>query len=114
MAVKAVYYSDKDGFEVAINNPEKLLFATKAEADQRDKTIELIDEIRDFLVRNIADLDSDTADKVGEVIAENKALFQKAFKKPSVLAEENQEMSKSEAASKTAKKNAGRKSASTK
>lgn len=111
MAVKALYYSDKDGLEVAINNPEKLLFASKAEADQRDKTIELIDEIRDFLVRNIPDLDADAADKVGEVIAENKALFQRAFKKPSVLAEENLDLSKAEAAAKPVKKRRARKPA---
>ena len=110
MAVKALYYSEKDGLSVAIQNPDKLLFATKAEADSRDKMLELAEEIRDFLVRNVAGMDEDMADRTSEVIAENKALFQRAFKKPSTLNEDASAVSAStDEVTPTVRKKPGRK-----
>lgn len=85
MAVQAVYFSDKDGLEMALKHPDTLLFATRAEADARDKVLELSEEIRQFLVRKVEGLDEDTADRCALAIAESRDLFQKALKKPQLL-----------------------------
>ena len=88
MAVQAVYFSDKDGLDMALKHPETLLFSTKAEADARDKVLELSEEIREFLTRKVDGLDDETADKCALAIAENRDLFQKALKKPQLLNED--------------------------
>ena len=88
MAVQAVYFSDKDGLDMALKHPETLLFSTKAEADARDKVLELSEEIREFLSRKVDGLDDETADKCALAIAENRDLFQKALKKPQLLNED--------------------------
>lgn len=88
MAVQAVYFSDKDGLDMALKHPETLLFTNKSEADARDKVLELSEEIRDFLTRKVEGLDDDTADRCALAIAENRDLFQKALKKPQLLNEE--------------------------
>ena len=51
MAVQAVYFSDRDGLDMALKNPETMLFTSKAEADARDKVLELAEEIQVFLGR---------------------------------------------------------------
>ena len=88
MAVQAVYFSDKDGLDMALKHPDTLLFSTKAEADARDKVLELSEEIREFLTRKVDGLDDETADKCALAIAENRDLFQKALKKPQLLNED--------------------------
>lgn len=87
MAVQQLYYSDKDGLEVALQNPDTRLFADKKEADARDRMLELAEEIQVFLEKRVQGLSDDQAEKVSVVIAENSALFQKALKKPSLLNE---------------------------
>ncbi|WP_328188188.1 YebG family protein [Marinobacter sp. OP 3.4] len=87
MAVQAVYFSDKDGLDMALKHPETLLFSNKSEADARDKVLELSEEIREFLTRKVEGLDEETADRCALAIAENKDLFQKALKKPHLLNE---------------------------
>ncbi|MAM87900.1 YebG family protein [Allohahella sp. A8] len=87
MSVQAVYYSDRDGLEMALKRPDELLFNTKAEADARDKVLELSEEIREYLLRKVEGMSDELADKCALVIAEDKELFQKAFKKPQVLSE---------------------------
>lgn len=85
MAVQAVYFSDKDGLDMALKHPESLLFTNKAEADARDKVLELSEEIREFLTRKVDGLDDAMADRCALAIAEHKDLFQKALKKPQLL-----------------------------
>ncbi|WP_417547564.1 YebG family protein [Marinobacter segnicrescens] len=85
MAVQAVYFSDKDGLDMALKHPDTLLFSNKADADARDKVLELSEEIREFLTRKVKGLDEETADRCALAIAENKDLFQKALKKPQLL-----------------------------
>ncbi|MGM0571150.1 YebG family protein [Marinobacter sp.] len=85
MAVQAVYFSDKDGLDMALKHPDTLLFTNKAEADARDKVLELSEEIREFLTRKVDGLDEQTADRCALAIAENRDLFQKALKKPQLL-----------------------------
>lgn len=87
MAVQAVYFSDKDGLDMALKHPETLLFSNKSEADARDRVLELSEEIREFLTRKVEGLDEETADRCALAIAENKDLFQKALKKPHLLNE---------------------------
>ncbi|WP_040887034.1 YebG family protein [Marinobacter santoriniensis] len=87
MAVQALYYSDKDGLEMALKNPDTMLFQSKAEADARDKILELAENIQLFLERNVDGLGEDLAEKCAMAIAEEKDLFQKALKKPQLLNE---------------------------
>jgi len=102
MGVQALFYSDRDGLEKAME--ENRVYSTKAEADARDKLLELADEMRDFLVRNCKGLDEDTADSVSMVIAENRDLMKKAMTKPSVLSEKNIEQTKAVEQGKPAKR----------
>ena len=85
MAVQAVYFSDRDGLDMALKNPETMLFTSKADADARDKVLELAEEIQVFLARKVDGLSDDMAEKCALAIAEDKDLFQKALKKPDVL-----------------------------
>jgi len=85
MAVKALYYSEKDGLDMALKNPDKMLFPTKAEADARDKMLELSEEIMVYLQRRVKGLSEEHAEQCALAIAEDKALFQQAFKKPALL-----------------------------
>lgn len=85
MAVQAVYFSDRDGLEMALKNPETMFFTSKAEADARDKILELAEEIQTFLSRNVEGLSDDIAEKCAIAISERKDLFQKALKKPELL-----------------------------
>ncbi|GAA3965109.1 YebG family protein [Allohahella marinimesophila] len=87
MSVQAVYYSDRDGLEMALKQPNELLFNTKAEADARDRVLELSEEIREYLLKKVDGMSEELADRCALVIAEDKDLFQKAFKKPQVLSE---------------------------
>ena len=38
MGVKALYYSERDGLDMALKNPDKMLFSSKAEADAGTKS----------------------------------------------------------------------------
>jgi len=88
MAVKALYYSERDGLDMALKHPDKMLFPTKAEADARDKILELSEEIMVYLQRRVEGLPEEYAENCAMAIAEDKELFQKAFKKPSLLNDE--------------------------
>ncbi|MCK0165729.1 YebG family protein [Marinobacter sp. S6332] len=85
MAVQAVYFSDRDGLNMALKNPETMLFTSKADADARDKVLELAEEIQVYLARKVEGLSDELAEKCAMVIAEDKDLFQKALKKPDLL-----------------------------
>ncbi|GAA0847730.1 YebG family protein [Marinobacter szutsaonensis] len=85
MAVQALYYSDKDGLEMALKNPDTMLFQSKAEADARDKILELAENIQMFLERKVEGLSEQLAEQCAMAIAEEKDLFQKALKKPQLL-----------------------------
>lgn len=88
MAVTALYFSDRDGQDMALKNPDKMLFPTKAEADARDKMLELSEEIMVFLQRRVENLPDELAEQCALAIAEERDLFQKALKKPELLNEE--------------------------
>lgn len=49
MAVQPLFYSDRDGLEMALKTPDSMLFTTKAEADARDKMLELSENIQLWL-----------------------------------------------------------------
>lgn len=85
MAVQALYYSERDGLEMALKNPDTLLFSSKADADARDKVLELAEEITQFLQARVEGMDEALAEKAALVIAEEKDLFGRALKKPSLL-----------------------------
>lgn len=87
MGVQALYFSDRDGQEKAMANPSELLFASKKEADERDKMLELAEELREFLVRRVDGLSEDIADQCAVALAEERTLLAKALKKPSALNE---------------------------
>ncbi len=87
MAVQAVYFSTIEGLEVALEDPENRLFASKAEADARDRELLLGEEIREFLIRKVGleGLTEDMADACAMAISRERDLFQKALKKPELL-----------------------------
>lgn len=85
MAVQAVYFSDRDGLDMALKHPDTMLFTSKAEADARDKVLELAEEIQVFLSRKVEGLGDDQAELCAMAIAEERDLFQKALKKPELL-----------------------------
>ncbi len=91
MAVQAVYFSDRDGLDMALKHPESMLFTSKADADARDKILELAEEIQVFLNRKVEGLSDDLAEQCAMAIAEEKDLFQKALKKPELLNAELQD-----------------------
>lgn len=90
MAVQALYYSERDGLEMALKHPDTLLFSSKADADARDKMLELADEITQFLQARVEGLDEALAEKAAIAIAEEKDLFARALKKPSVLNQQSE------------------------
>jgi dsDNA-binding SOS-regulon protein len=85
MAVQAIYYSDRDGLEMALKNADKMLFSSKAEADARDRILELSEEVSVFLQKRVEGLSEELAEKCALAIAEEKDLFAKALKKPELL-----------------------------
>jgi dsDNA-binding SOS-regulon protein len=85
MAVQSLFFSDRDGMEKALSNLDTMLFATKAEADERDKMLELAEGFREFLGARVEGLDEQLADRIGVVLAENRELIKKALKKPDLL-----------------------------
>ena len=87
MAVKALYFSERDGQDMALKNPEKMLFANKTDADARDKMLELSEEIMMFLKGRVENLSDEHAEQCALAIAEERELFGKALKKPSLLNE---------------------------
>lgn len=91
MTVQAVYFSDKDGLDMALKHPETMLFTSKAQADARDKVLELAEEIQVFLGRKVEGISDDMAEKCAIAIAEEKTLFQKALKKPELLNAEQEQ-----------------------
>jgi uncharacterized protein len=87
MAVQSVFYSDRDGLEKALKNPETMTFASKAEADERDKMLEFAEEVSEFLKSRVDGLGDEVAEQCGVVLAENRELLKKAIKRPSLLNE---------------------------
>ncbi|KPQ30055.1 MAG: hypothetical protein HLUCCX14_02950 [Marinobacter excellens HL-55] len=87
MAVQSLFYSDRDGLEMALKTPDSMLFTTKAEADARDKMLELSENIQLWLEKKIPAMPEEYAEQCALLIAENKDLFQKALKKPEILSE---------------------------
>jgi dsDNA-binding SOS-regulon protein len=87
MAVQALYFSERDGQDMALKNPERMLFANKADADARDKMLELSEEILVFLKGRVKDLSDEQAEQCALAIAEERDLFLRALKKPSLLNE---------------------------
>lgn len=85
MAVKTLFYSEKDGLDVALKNPDTMIFSSKAEADARDRILELSEEIGVFLRAKVSKIDEETAEACAMAIAEHAELFKKAFKKPALL-----------------------------
>lgn len=85
MAVKALYFSERDGQDMALKHPETMLFTTKADADARDKMLELSEEIMVFLQKRVEGLSDELAERCALTIAEEKDLFQRALKKPELL-----------------------------
>lgn len=88
MAVQALYFSERDGQDMALKNPEKMLFANKADADARDKMLELSEEILMFLKSKVDGLSEEHAEQCALAIAEERDLFLRALKKPSLLNQE--------------------------
>lgn len=87
MAVQSLYFSDRDGLEMALSNPDTMLFQSKAEADARDKVLELAENVALWLEKNVDGISEDLAEKCAMSIAENKDLFARAMKKPELLTE---------------------------
>ncbi|WP_323750197.1 YebG family protein [Marinobacter sp.] len=87
MAVQSLYFSDRDGLEMALSNPDTMLFQSKAEADARDKVLELAENVALWMEKNVDGLSEKLAEQCAMSIAENKDLFAKAMKKPELLAE---------------------------
>ncbi len=87
MAVKALYFSERDGQNMALKHPDKMLFANKADADARDKMLELSEEILVFLKSRVDGLSEEHAEQCALAIAEERDLFLRALKKPSLLNE---------------------------
>ncbi|MDX1456442.1 MAG: YebG family protein [Marinobacter sp.] len=85
MAVKALYYSERDGLDMALKHPDTMLFSSKADADARDKVLELAEEITQFLQSRVSGMSEELAEQAALVIAEEKDLFARALKKPSLL-----------------------------
>ncbi len=85
MAVKALYYSERDGLDMALKNPDKMLFSSKADADARDRVLELSEEVTRFLVSRVDGLTEELAERCALAIAEEKDLFGRALKKPELL-----------------------------
>lgn len=85
MAVQAVYFSERDALDMALKHPDTMLFTSKADADARDKILELAEEIQVFLSRKVEGLSDDQAEQCAMAIAEERDLFQKALKKPELL-----------------------------
>ncbi|WP_303290198.1 YebG family protein [Marinobacter sp. SS5-14b] len=87
MAVQSLYFSDRDGLEMALSNPDTMLFQSKAEADARDKVLELAENVALWLEKHVDGISEDLAEKCAMSIAENKDLFARAMKKPELLTE---------------------------
>ena len=87
MAVQTLYYSDKDGYEKAIKDPERLMFADKAEANKRDKVLDFAGELMVFIQREVPEVEEETAEKIGLALAENSEKLKKAIKNPTSLNE---------------------------
>jgi len=85
MSVQQLFFSDRDGIDKALRNPDTMLFESKAQADARDKTLELAEGLREFLVDRVSGLSEELADECAMALAEDKALIQKALKKPDIL-----------------------------
>lgn len=87
MAVQQFFFSDRDSLEDVMANPEKLMFADKAAAQQRDRELELAENFMVWIQGNVKDpaLTDDLADQISITVAENKDFLIKAFKKPDLF-----------------------------
>lgn len=76
-------------FWVSTRDPKKTPFTTAKEAKELDKHLELVENIGLVIQKKIKGITDDQAEEIGNLIAEQKDVFAKAFKgKPEVLAEE--------------------------
>ena len=93
MAVKQLFFSDRDSLEDVMANPEKLMFADKAAAQQRDRELELAENFMVWIQATVDDsaLTEDLADKISIAVAENKDFLVKAFKKPDLFLQSENE-----------------------
>lgn len=82
MAVQALYYSERDGLEMALKHPDTMLFSSKAEADARDKVLELAEEITQFLQARVEGMDEAMAEKAALAIAEEKTCLARRSRSP--------------------------------
>lgn len=92
MAVQTFFVAERDGLEKALAMHGKegaptMIFQSKAEADARDKVLELGESLTEFLLDKVDGLSDELADRCAMAIAENRDLIQKALKKPSLLTE---------------------------
>lgn len=79
MSVEQKWVSDRDS--------KQTLFATKKEADDLDKHLELVENIGLVMEKKVKGLTDDQIEAIGDVIAEHKDVFVKALKgKPEALA----------------------------
>ncbi len=85
MGVQALYFSDRDGKEKAMADPNNLLFTSKKEADERDKMLEFSDELRVFLERRVEGIGEKMAEQCALVLAQDRELLARAVKKPELL-----------------------------
>jgi len=85
MGVQALYFSDRDGKEKAMADPNNLLFTSKKEADERDKMLEFSDELRVFLERRVEGIGEQMAEQCALVLAQERELLARALKKPELL-----------------------------
>ena len=87
MALKTLWYSQHDGYEKAISNPETMLFKTKKEADARDRQLDLAMNMAQFLSERVDTDNEALLEEIGIVIAENAKLVARGLKKPAALLE---------------------------
>lgn len=81
MAVEQKWVSSRD--------PKKTLFATKKEADELDKHLELVENIGLIMEKKVQGLTDQQVEAIGDVIAAHKDVFAKALKgRPDLLAKE--------------------------
>lgn len=87
MPVGVLYYATRDTLDKVLKDPENLMFTSKAEADARDKMLEVAEAIESFLHREIPELPEEHCIRLSELIADRRELFARAMKKPSLLSQ---------------------------
>lgn len=85
MGVQRLFYSDHDGYEKAIQNPETLMFTTKKEADDHDRALDFAMSFAEFMQGRTSVTDPDVLEEIGLVIAKNSKVIMQGLKKPDQL-----------------------------